>query len=516
MKATLLLIAAFSIFLLGANAQQQTFSTVFFNTNFDTQANDIVRTPDNKYYVAGQHNQDGFLMKTDSAGNILWTKLYETGFTNKFSNMKLCSDGGLAITGVADDGNALLLKTDLNGDTLWSRMLDLGNYSEAFSVSETVDSGLVCCGYVYGASSETSMFVARTNKNGVLLWAKTFSYGNSANYAYGVKQTPDSGFVVAAYVANYPTYESYAVLMKLDENGDTIFTKGYYGTISETNRANDVIALEDGYLFTGEYQGQLGLTRVDSAGQVLWHRTMFTYMNSYLNSIPTKLKAISGNRLLIVTVGEQFSFGELIVADSAGMQLICQNLEMVTAAAVEASDSGFMVVGNGPIYGVKSIDEFLTVGHFAMMKTDTAGNSVSCQYQQSPQTTTSILTAVSLAPAISTLGSLIAWEPSLSSVVLDTSAGCVTFLGGFDEQQNSTFSIYPNPSNGSFTLKFDRMQSNEKWIIEVYSPLGACVFSASEKMSDEISVELDNFKPGLYFLIVSTSTGRTTKMFEIQ
>jgi hypothetical protein len=48
-------------------------------------------------------------------------------------------------------------------------------------------------------------------------------------------------------------------------------------------------------------------------------------------------------------------------------------------------------------------------------------------------------------------------------------------LGGFDEETNFALGIYPNPSNGSFTLPIS-VDSFKKICIEIYDLLGRNVY----------------------------------------
>lgn len=516
MKKELTLIALVLMTLLHITAQQTTYSKVYYNLSESAHANDLVRASNNSYFVVGKYNMNGLLMNSDSAGNTIMSKQYEIGNGAIFNSIIIAPDSNLVIAGVAGDGNALLMKVDKNGDTLWTRMLDFGNYSESYGVCSLIDSGFAFCGYAYGASTDTKMFVARTDKNGNLIWSKTYAGGNSSNYAYSVKQSADSGIVVAGYFSDFPPYESSAVLLKLDTNGDTMWTKGYFGSATQVNSMADVVCLGNGYVFCGEFGNQLGMAKVDTAGNVKWFKKYDSSLSTSLNTIHSRLMSVSDNRFLIAVVSEMFSFGKIIVTDSSGMPLISRDIVMLLTSAVETADSGFMIAGNGPIYGVKSGQRFLTNNHFSLMKTDSTGYSADCNNTGGFLTTFLMLNSINLHPVLSSLGSFVNIHPIISNVVLNSANDCVTILGGFEETPDNTFSIFPNPSSGQFTIQFNQPQSNEKCIIEVYSTLGACIYSASQTMNNEISVELDNIKPGLYFLIVGTSTERTTKMFEIQ
>jgi hypothetical protein len=478
--------------------------------------NDLVRTSDNSYFSAGIYNMNGFLMNSDSGGNIITSKQFEIGNSTKFNSLTVAPDSNLAIVGVAGDGDALLMKLNKDGDTLWSRMLDFGNYSEAFSVCSVSDSGFAFCGYIYDPSNESKIFVARADKNGSLLWSKTYAGGNSANYAYSIKQSPDSGFMVAGYYSDYPPFASSAVLLKLDSNGDTMWTKGYLGLSSEVNCMTDVVCLQDGYVFCGQFSNQLGMAKVDTSGSIEWFRKYDLYLSTSLNEIHSRLKMISNNRFMIATVPEMFSYGQLMVADSNGTQLINHDIFMIMSSAIETADNGFMIAGNGPIYGVKSGNEFLINNHFSLMKTDSAANSTDCNYDRGLLTTTTTLTSVSLSSTLSDLGSFVNVHPVVSNVVLDTSAGCVTFLGGSEEMGNNSFTIFPNPSSGEFTIRFDQPQNNAECFIDIYNPLGECIYKSSFVKQNDISINLNGFQSGLYFISINTDCHRITKIIEIQ
>jgi hypothetical protein len=52
-------------------------------------------------------------------------------------------------------------------------------------------------------------------------------------------------------------------------------------------------------------------------------------------------------------------------------------------------------------------------------------------------------------------------------------------------------------------------------LIELYSPLGARVFSATETMREEMFFEVDHLNNGLYYLVVSSGSERVSRILEI-
>lgn len=511
MKKFILLLSLFSI--LSANAQQQTFSRVYYNGVDNIQAYDLFRSADNHYYIAGT----GFIAKTDSAGSVLWTKNYYSGIQQKFNCIIPDPDGNPVVAGTTNDGDALILKTDLNGDTLWARYIDFGNYSEAYTVSPVHDSGFVLCGYVYSATAN-KMFVARTDKDGNVIWSKTYSIGNHANYAYSVKETSDSGFVVAAYAENYPPFESYAVALKLDESGNSEWCKGYSDGNSSYCSGSDVIVEGNELVFGCKINNSFVLMKTDSAGNFLWAKDQMAYTDNVLNANPTRVrKTIDGKYYFLLS--EEYFGGwseNMIVCDSAANQLSSNSVSMYGSSVVQASDSGFMVLGKGPLMLVKSDPKNIQESQFVIVKTDSTANGTICNDQNSASSGSVSLTAWFLSAVSQSAGTVYNQSYMIQDITLSVADECVGATGGFDESGSISFSVYPNPSNGAFSLQFENTQQNTDVAVRVYNAQGDCVYIASERMHDEILLELNGLNSGLYYIVVSTGSETMSKAVEIQ
>jgi len=68
--------------------------------------------------------------------------------------------------------------------------------------------------------------------------------------------------------------------------------------------------------------------------------------------------------------------------------------------------------------------------------------------------------------------------------------------------------VFPNPSNGKFTLQADHMQENG--IVKVYNTAGVVIYNAT---ITELQTEIDLSRQpsGMYFLTVTSATGTQTK-----
>lgn len=478
---------------------QQPFNTVFFDYNYSSRANDLVLVGDSVYYIAGQYEQNGLLVKTDTLCNLRWSLQYASGSNTIFNNLIWCSDGNMAITGRTASSEALIMKVDTEGDTLWTRALNMGSFTELFTISQTSDSGFVVCGYNY--NSESQMIVAKTDKLGMLLWSNTYTLGNNANYAYSAKEDADGNIVVAAFYENYPPYETSALVLKLKADGSMIWAKKYNPATYSFARACDVVIVEDGYVFSADFDQTISLFKTDTAGNFLWNHLQNAHVNSSINVQPIRLHIDAENKFYLAYGSDNFTFAGLIEADSMGMQVFNAQLYMVGAAAVQAPDGGYMCVGNGPIYGVKAPTEFLTTGHFSMHKTDSAGNSNDCSMVYPPSITTSVLITQSVSPLVGSTGILSDIHPTILAAALDTNAGCVTFLGSMEEPATAALKIFPNPSDGAFTIEW----SGANGIVEIFNSLGVQVY-AGELKTGRNELCLSGLVAGIYY--VRSNTGR--------
>lgn len=87
-----------------------------------------------------------------------------------------------------------------------------------------------------------------------------------------------------------------------------------------------------------------------------------------------------------------------------------------------------------------------------------------------------------------------------------------TFVGNAGSQENSVV-IYPNPAKGFLNVVFQKPMTI--LIIEIFSSDGKLIRKLSNSDS-EVRINLEGFRPGLYFLKVETETGVIYKRFVLQ
>jgi hypothetical protein len=184
---------------------------------------------------AGDYDITGWLFKTDTFGNTIWTKTFEPplNYSYEFNSAQPANDGGYIISarlwewinnGYGERG-LWLVKTNNTGDTLWTKLFftDEGGGS----VGQTSDGG-----YILTGKRNNNILLIKTDNLGNEIWTKSYDEGGGIS----VQQTSDGGYFI--------TTGSESILIKTDSSGDTLWTKSSGGhTGMQTS--------DDGYILIG-------------------------------------------------------------------------------------------------------------------------------------------------------------------------------------------------------------------------------------------------------------------------
>jgi hypothetical protein len=104
---------------------------------------------------------------------------------------------------------------------------------------------------------------------------------------------------------------------------------------------------------------------------------------------------------------------------------------------------------------------------------------------------------------------MLAWYNLIKTQLTTTALANETFL-------ENQFSIYPNPSKGSFTIEFKELANS--FSVEVYDVTGKTIFENNYDQSANPSqmINLDNVNRGIYFINVKSDKGLVTKKLVIE
>ena len=127
-----------------------------FNRPRNSFGHSVQQTSDEGYIICGRtdvidtlnitSDRSGiWLIKTNSFGDTIWTKIYFDNNTNSYGySVQETSDGGYIICGIRFQ-QGFVIKTDLYGDTIWTKSYEMGENSYLYSTKQTIDGG-----YIFG------------------------------------------------------------------------------------------------------------------------------------------------------------------------------------------------------------------------------------------------------------------------------------------------------------------------------------------------------------------------------
>ena len=221
---------------------------------------DMAATPDGGYIMVGYYANVSwvYLIKTDADGFLQWSKKFKGNPLASGDAITLTQDGGYAIAGFflpgtsgTDHRQVYLLKTDKAGNLLWSKTYGgITADAEAFDLLEMPDGSLAICGYQKDLAGKEDLLVLKTSADGDLLWSKTVGDALNQEKGFGIAQAGNGDLVVAGEKRNGPVQDIYVV--RLDGNDGNVIWENVYGLYEVSSGspaadiARDIVETNDG------------------------------------------------------------------------------------------------------------------------------------------------------------------------------------------------------------------------------------------------------------------------------
>jgi hypothetical protein len=215
----------------------------------------IQMTSDGGYIIVGGTSSSGgdvYLLKTDSLGDTLWTRTYGGADNEGGVSVQQTSDSGYIIAGTRSIGPGMadiyVIKTDSLGDTLWTKIFGGIWQEEGRSVQKTADGGYIIAGTTrsFGASNG-DVYVVKTDSLGDTLWTKMYG-GLGVDNGRSIQQTSDGGYIITGSTEFWGAIDLY--LVKTNSFGDTLWTKTFGDTAREVGRSVQQTS-DGGYIIVG-------------------------------------------------------------------------------------------------------------------------------------------------------------------------------------------------------------------------------------------------------------------------
>ena len=280
---------AYHVYLIKTDASGETLWTKTFGSSGKAIGYSVQQTSDSGYIITGttiitsSSYYDVYLIKTNSSGDALWTKILDRSIGDVGYSVQQTTDGGYIISGVTYSNgyeDIWLIKTDAIGDTLWTRKFGESNASDrGRSVRQTSDGGYIIAGSI-NLSNIPEVFLVKTNAIGQTIWTKSFGGGIVRCEGYSVQQTSDGGYIVVGKKRSTGAVDLW--LLKTDGSGDTLWTKTLGGFGAGWGWGHSVnLTTDGGYIITGVSSDDVWLIKTASGVTTVKQNTDLTSLDFF-------------------------------------------------------------------------------------------------------------------------------------------------------------------------------------------------------------------------------------------
>lgn len=385
----LILLIITVLYVQSTNAQYK-FESTYGGFNFD-RATSIQTTIDGGYIITGSSSsfssdQDPFLIKINKYSNIQWSKVYHhLGYEEKLHSVQQASSGDYYLAGTIEGGfgflDDLIMKVDSVGNIIWSKVFGGIEADDLRDIAITSGGEILVAGQnaSFGAGAKEIQAIKLT-EGGNVMWAK--AYGNIWEEFGAIIIQLDDGnyaFLGATDISGY--YDVRPLLIKTDSLGNLIWTKIYPGYVEDWGRYAIKIQ-SGGFLLLGDTRSyglggsmDIYVINTDSDGNVVWAKAYGGIGDE------TGRGAVQDNEGNYIITGFTNSFG--LGGYDAYLMKITSSGDLVwfytyggysndyAYKIVQTSDSGYVMTGGNSSNSLGSEDLLL-------IKVDKFGNST-CQ-----------------------------------------------------------------------------------------------------------------------------------------
>ncbi len=319
----------------------------------------VAQTSDNGYIITGftrsfgAGDADIYFIKTDSKGDTLWTKTYGGSNFERGYWAQQTIDGGFIIVGETSSFGAgnldvYLIKTDSKGDILWTKTYGGISSDVGFSVQQTSDNGYFLTAQTssFGAGGgQPDVYLIKTDSKGDTLWTKTYGGIGGEFWFYG--QVTDIGeYIIGARSNSFGAGDQDFYIIKTDANGNSGCNQ--YSTKTITGSSTTLV-------HSGGVVGSGGVA----------HNAKFIFKNPTIiekNLCSTTnieyLDLINGIKIypnpshgeFIVEMNSTLSEYHMAIFNSIGQEVFTENLKLFSGRLIKHFDLSYLPSG---IYLIK-------------------------------------------------------------------------------------------------------------------------------------------------------------------
>ncbi|MBK6964490.1 MAG: T9SS type A sorting domain-containing protein [Bacteroidales bacterium] len=503
----------FIVFLSSSMAQQPVFNRVYYNLEEGFHILGSDKSADNGYILGGiQYSGSGHVIKIDSAGNPEWAKQVSTSEINFEIRDVICNpDSTIVSAGVVNSNTDLLnvIKWAKSGDTLWSKNIEGLNYIQELRIKRPSSGGylITASNSDYYSLSNVEGIALKLNDTGELMWSKRYTSDDHLIYLSSIAELPDNNLIICGYRSSKTTNVRNLSVILADENGNVLWAESLTESGGYTySEAEDIAVTQDGIVLYTNYYGNFlsngGLIKMDFAGNPLWAKN-YSLENYHIwsNSRGNFAQTPDSGFAIVSSRGGD---GQLLKTDESGIPLWSQAIFMDPIDVNVSSDHGYMVLGNGPIPGLKLIPE--NIPQIGAYKTDSSGNGGDCVFPLIIQSEDYTAVFENFTVQASDIGNLVNYSVSINDFQFLVEGTCVAHPGNLKHHESGKkkLKLYPNPSNGSFSIELPANMNMESAVLQITGYDGQLVYATKEPSFIRNGINPGYLPDGIYLVRLIT------------
>jgi hypothetical protein len=477
----------------------------------------------NSSFTPAGNGHDQYLVKTDSLGTVVWAKSYGTPAIEVVNDVYCCSGGGYIFGGyssVSGGGNPLdgnyVVRVNQDGDTLWSRIFNFREKGgDCYALLEADDGNYIIANYTpAGLPDGFLASLIKLDQNGDTIWVKSYD-GPGDEWIYGIDKTGDGGYILSGYTTTNSAGGEDFLLLKTDSAGDMEWAKAYGGPQNEDAYGHSVVhTFDGGFVVAGETKSygagnsDVLLIKTNSSGTVQWSKTY----GGIADDIGHAVVQTSDSGYVIAGWTKSWGAGVFSAKDNVYLIRTDPGGDTLWTRVFGGTGSGTM----GDMgYDVKeTLDGYLVCGRTAsfgsandiyLIKTDLNGNSpCNMFYTDTRVSSQSVTTSV---PLLQQLRGARVVHPATQVAGGGSSQNLCSAVGVENPVRSADgIIVFQDPATSSITI-IDQKQEQ----ILFFDLFGRCLSSVSANPGVRMKIDISSFTD---LFIIRTENGESKKMMK--
>ncbi|MCW3072917.1 MAG: hypothetical protein JWO44_2807 [Bacteroidetes bacterium] len=476
-----------------------------------------------KNYINGKKLLGGILLTVSSlaanAQMVTFQKHYPTTYDESGKDVYPTADGGYLIAAttentIANDLDIVVIKTNSVGDILSTKTYGGNRVDYPNNMIPTSDGNFFIVGYSNSFSSgDQNIYLLKVNQAGDTLFTRVYGgYGNEEGKE--IIATSDGNYAIVGASNSVSFTNNEMSLMKIDLNGAVLWTK-YYGTSQYESARSVKLCPDGGFIISGKSSANpsaiasIMLVKTNPSGDTTWTKMISGGADSYEGK--SILANTDGTYTIAIDDSSMATDSDVRIMKLDAMGGITWTKmyggpdKDICKTIRSTTDGGYIVGAISRSFGWVNPDMWI-------IKLDANGDQSWSQHfggtghehcYSARQTSDGGYIAVGHARSFSS-----SWEIYL---VKTDAAGLV---GIKEFESDSRLAVYPNPSNGIFNV--DLSEGTEFSTFTITNTLGQTVYSENLEalrgnQVQTMRIDLQDNERGIYFVTMQSATHSITK-----